>query len=235
MKHLHLYALIALTTLISSCGAQSKEGQKTGATTNTIDTLQRAEELSGPSSYEYTDPEGKRVVVQNHLPRGGVRYTGPDGQSYGLVVFWSQFTNETNQPLEVEISIPDTVFDFPHPEPRYLKLLVPGDTMTKEKTSLINYGIGQLEAFMNSNFYKPSFLKRTIGPNSSSGFHVVLLTKTDSTVKSYGTLRTGFSLKGQDLYYRVSNYMPAPPNIPKTGEKEYLFGRINLKNLKPVN
>jgi hypothetical protein len=45
-----------------------------------------------------------------------------------------------------------------------------------------------------------------------------------------GMFRTGLSLKGQELYYRVSRYTSTSP-ISLMGEKEIPFGSINLKNL----
>lgn len=235
LKHMYVYTLILLSVLFLSCGQHPNNGQQEGITAANKDTIPQANELTGPSRYEYTDQEGKRVILQNHLPKGGTKYIGPDGQTYGLVVFWSKFINETNNPMEVELDLPATVYEFPYPQRRYLKLLVPADTMTKEKIPLLDYGLTQLKSFVDSNFDKPISLKRTIGPNDSSGFYVVLVTRIDSTSKADGTLRTGFNLKGQELFYRVSHYKPNPPNIPMTGEKEYLFGRINLKNLKAAN
>jgi hypothetical protein len=235
MRHVYLYTLILLSILFLSCGQQPKNAQQNGMASANKDTIPKSDELTGPSRYEYTDPEGKRLILENHLPKGGTRYTAPDGQTYGLVFFWSQFINETNTPLEVELDITDTAYEFPYPQRRYLKLLIPADTMTPEKVPLLNYGFTQPETFLDSNFHKSSLLKRTIGPNSSSGFYVLLLTKIDSTSKVDGTLRTGFSLKGQELFYRVSHYTPNPPNISMRGEKEYPFGRINLKNLKAAN
>lgn len=232
---MYVYTSIVLSVLLFSCGSGPKAGQQEGDTSLTNDSVPRGNELTGPSRYVYTDPEGKRLILENHLPKGGTRYVAPDGQSYGLVVFWSKFINETNTPLEVEFDIPTTVYDFPYPKSRSLQLLVPADTMTDEKIPLRDYGLSQLKAFLDSNFNRSILLKRTIGPNASSGFHVVIVTKTDSASKVEGTLRTGFSFKGQELYYRVSHYMPKPPNIPMTGEREYLFGRINLKNLKTAN
>lgn len=232
---MYVYNLILLSIVFLSCGQHPKNEQQEGITAANKDTIPQANELTGPSRYEYTDPEGKSLILENHLPKGGTRYIAPDGQTYGLVFFWSQFINETNTPLEVEIDQADTAYEFPYPQSRYLKLLIPDDTMTQEKVPLLNYGFTHPETFLDSHFHKPSQLKRTIGSNSSSGFYVVLLTKIDSTSKVDGTLRTGFSLKGQELFYRVSNYTPNPPNILMSGEKEYPFGRINLKNLKAAN
>jgi hypothetical protein len=57
-------------------------------------------------------------------------------------------------------------------------------------------------------------LKRTINPKGSSAFYVVTL----SNRGICGTLRTGFSLKGQNLFYRVN-------------DKEILCGKIDLTKL----
>jgi hypothetical protein len=112
----------------------------------------------------------------------------------------------------------------------YFKIILPSDTMTRDKEDLFNYGLTDL-GFLDNSIDKPSSLKRTVNPKKSSGFYVVRLfimpksgwqsVKRDPNIRrnsEYGTTRAGFSLKGQNLFYTLNG-------------KEILCGKINLKNL----
>lgn len=71
-------------------------------------------------------------------------------------------------------------------------------------------GLTDLDSFLDNSIHKPSSLKRTINPKESSGFYVVMLfirpksgwqrAKGDGD----GTTRAGFSLKEQNLFYRIN-------------------------------
>jgi hypothetical protein len=113
----------------------------------------------------------------------------------------------------------------------YYKLILPSDTMTRDKEDLYNYGLRDLDTLIINSIHKPSSLKRTINPKKSIGFYVVRLAikpksgwpnvKRDGNIprnSEYGTTRAGFSLKGQDLFYTLNG-------------KEIHCGKINLKNL----
>ena len=47
--------------------------------------------------------------------------------------------------------------------------------MTRDKEDLFNYGLTDIDSFLNNSIDKPSSLKRTINPKKSSGFYVVRL------------------------------------------------------------
>ena len=51
--------------------------------------------ISQEAKYEYTDSMGKRLVIQNGLPRGEP-YTDPNGKEYFKVIFWTRIINETD-------------------------------------------------------------------------------------------------------------------------------------------
>jgi hypothetical protein len=182
------------------------------------------------TKYEYTDSIGKRLIILNGFPRGGSRYTDPNGEVYGYAVFWTRIINETDNPLELKIDLLDS-YEVPSLPGKYFKIVVPPDTTTRDKDDLFNYGLTNLESFLDSSIHKPSSLKRTINPKESSGFYVVKLSLTSEGARGGGDiLRTGLSLKGQDLFYRVSVYnSTAPPSV--ISEKEIPCGSINLKNL----
>jgi hypothetical protein len=96
--------------------------------------------------------------------------------------------------------------------------------MTPDKERIYNYNLTELKSFLEVSIDKPSSLKRTIPPNESSGFYVVrLLIKPKSGWQKVkddgnGTTRAGFSLKGQNIIYRLNG-------------KEIHCGKVNLKNL----
>lgn len=166
------------------------------------------------TQYKYTYSNGANVIIQNSYPKGGTRYTDPNGEKYVYAVFWTQIINETDNPLELKIDFPLDSYEVPSLPDKYFKILVPSELMTLGKAPLFNYGLKDLNTFLDKNIHKPSSLKRTINPKESSGFYVVMLCLLDG---AHGTLRTGFRLKGQNLYYKINN-------------KEIPCGSINLKN-----
>jgi hypothetical protein len=80
---------------------------------------------------------------------------------------------------------------------------------------LFNYGLTDLESFLDKTHNKSSSLKRTINPKESSAFYVVTLFNRGVD----GALRTALSLKEQNLFYSVN-------------DKEIHCGKINLKLLR---
>jgi len=180
------------------------------------------------TKYEYTDSVGKSLFVQNSFPKGGTKYTDHNGDVYGYAVFWTQIINETDNPLELMMDFPVNSYEVPYLPGKYYKVLIPSDTMTLDKSLLFNYGLIDKESFLDKNIHKPSFLKRIINPHESSAFFVVILSLV--TEGGSGILRTGLSIKGQNLFYRISRYKSAP-GLPLMDEKEINCGSINLKNL----
>jgi hypothetical protein len=47
--------------------------------------------------------------------------------------------------------------------------------MTRDKVDLFNYGLTDIDSFLNNSIDKRSSLKRTNNPKKSSGFYVVRL------------------------------------------------------------
>jgi len=180
------------------------------------------------SKYDYRDSNGKRVIIQNGYPRGGIKYTDPEGKAFAYAVFWTRIINETATPLEVNIDFPINQYEISNYPGKYFKVLVPSDTMTPDKISLFNYGLTSIDSFLDHNIQKPSSLKRTINPNESSGFYFIMLIKTEEAT---GMTRTELKLKGQELYYTISLYSSKKP-ITLIDEKEVRCGSINLTNLK---
>lgn len=210
------------TTGIFSCGKSSKSTPSTvdGETFDSIKNVQSQKPLTKhyekyiDTKYVYTDSIGMSLIIQNSLPKGGQKYTDSNGKEYVYAVFWTQIINETVNPLELTINFPVDSYELPSSPDRYFKILLPSDTMTLDKVNLFNYGLTDLESSLNNDFNKSASLKRTINPKESTGFYVVTLFNKGVD----GTLRTGLSLREQNLFYRIN-------------DKEIHCGKINLKNL----
>ena len=207
------------TTGFSSCKQRSK------STPDIVD----IETYNSVRNYEYADSMGKRLIIHNSTPKSKIHYTDPNGEAYGYVGFWTQIINETVNPVELKINFPLDSFEFPSSSGRYMKLLVPSDTMTTNEASLPDFGLN-VKSFLDNHRFEASSLKRTINPKDSTAFHVVILSKWNPVAGGSGGLRTGFSLKGQNLFYKISAYKMTP-ELPLMDEKEINCGSINLKNL----
>jgi hypothetical protein len=178
--------------------------------------------------YEYADSIGKRLIIQNSFPKGGIKYTDSNGEVYVYAVFWTRIINETDNPLELKMDFPVNSYEVPSLPGKYYKILVPPDTMTLDKFPLFNYGLTDLESFLDKSIHKSSSLKRTINPKESSGFYIVKLSLWGEGAT--GILRTGLSLKGQNLFYRIK-LLESNKTFREIYDKEILCGSINLKNL----
>lgn len=77
------------------------------------------------SKYEYTDSNGKSIFIQNGYPRGGVKYTAPNGKVCGYAVFWTRIINETDNPLELKIDLPVNSYEISNFPGKYFQVLVP--------------------------------------------------------------------------------------------------------------
>ena len=145
---------------LCSCGQSSK------STPETVD----KETINSVRKYEYADSMGKRLIIENGFPKGGMKYIDPNGDSYNYIVFWTRIINETDNTLELKMNVPVDSYQVPSLPGKYYKVLIPTDTMTLDKIPLPYYGLTGLESFLDNNIYKSSSLKRTINPKESSGF-----------------------------------------------------------------
>ncbi|WP_336517038.1 ligand-binding sensor domain-containing protein [Pollutibacter soli] len=148
----------------------------------------------------YTDSSSMGVIIQNSLPKGGMRYTNTSNKRFPYVIYWSRITNITNTPLEITIDFPADSFPLPG---TYLKLFLLPDTMTSEKLSMFDYGIKGLKSFLDSGFYKPTHLNQTIQPKEFCALYVAVLSSEPG-----GVVRTGFALNKRGLFYRVTGITP---------------------------
>jgi hypothetical protein len=223
-----LFDLFLMSVFLTSCGQSQTNSPKETikAETKDIVTSPGSDARNIHTKYEYADSIGKRLIIQNSIPRGGIKYTDSNGEVYVYAVFWTRIINETDNPLELKIDFPVNSYEVPSLPGKYYKILVPPDTMTIDKEPLFNHGLADLESFLDKSIHKSSSLKRTINPKESSGFYVVILCLVEG---AHGTMRTGLSLKGQDLFYRIKN--DGSKSNTKSSDKEINCGSITL-NLK---
>lgn len=228
MKHVHPYGLLLMPVFLTSCGQNQINSSKDNLRSETKDIVSSPgpKETDIHTKYEYIDPVGKSLIIQNSFPRGGAKYTDSNGKVYVYAVFWTQILNETDNPLELKIDFPIDSYEIPSLPGKYYNILVPPDTMTFDKFPLFNYGLTDVESFLDKSIHKSSSLKRIIHPKESSGFYVVMLCLIDGAL---GTMRTGLSLKGENLFYRIK--VDGAKSNSKSSDKEIDCGHINLKNL----
>ena len=178
------------------------------------------------TKYKYVDTDGKNVIIKNGFPRGGLKYTDKNGDNYNYVVFWTQIINETDNPIELKMDFPLNSYEVPSLPGTYYTVLIPKDTMTFEKFPLSLYGLTNLESYLDNNIHKSASLNRTINPKESNGFYIVILGLTEG---AHGTMRTGLTLKGQNLFYRIN--VNGSYSKTKSSDIEINCGSINLKKL----
>ncbi len=143
------------------------------------------------------------VIIQNSFPKGGLRYTDSTGKEFVYAIFWTRVMNETAIPLVLTINFPADSFAITSPH-NYVKLFLPPDTMTLDKQSLFDYGLG-LKSFLDTGFNKPTMLHRTINPKEECVFYIAVLSH-----RGYnGSVRAGLILKEQNLFYRMNMLDPA--------------------------
>ncbi len=213
-----------MTTVFFSCGQERKstplkdskelEKSKTVMNTESQTGVNVSNQKNVDTRYDYADSIGHALIIENSYPRGGLKYTDRMGEEYIYAVFWTRITNETNNPFEFRMEFSEDSYELPSSPGRLFKLFIPSDTITSQKEPLFNYGL-DLEKYLDNNLNKQGELKRTVNPKSSNGFYIVTLFNKGVD----GTLRTGLSIKEQNIFYRVN-------------DKEIHCGKINLKTLK---
>jgi len=208
--------LLIITTAGLLCCRQGSKSMPDSVETETINSVRK---------YEYVDSLGKHFIIENGGPKGE-GYTDPAGKEYFKTIFWTRITNETDNPLELMIDFPVDSHELPSLPGRYFKILLPSDTLTIDNLKSHNYGLKDLDSFRDNHIQKSASLRRTIRSKESSGFYVVILF--DKGIA--GPFRTGLSIKGQNLFYRISQYDSTPAHS-LVDEKEINCGSINLRNL----
>ncbi|QLG45906.1 hypothetical protein [Costertonia aggregata] len=170
----------------------------------------------------YTLAKGKKITIQNSFPKGGMikpdgtQYYDSTGKSYAFASFWTRIINETDIPLELNLNVPTDSFRIFTPPDSFLKLILPKEQFSLDKLSKFNYGLTEIESFLDANFNNVGILKKTINPNEEHIFYMMAL-----SYQASGTPRAGLLLKEQNLYYEVS--------VEPNGSGMVSIGTIALK------
>ena len=207
--------LILVTFCLFSCNQNSK---------STLEKIKRSEKTRDKNvytKYNYTHSEGGSIIIENSLPKGGMKYTDVKGQIYNYVVFWTRIINETDNPLELNINFPLNSYEVPSLTGKYYGILIPSEIMTIKKSPLYLYGLTNFETFLNNNIHKESNLKRTINSKESTGFYVVMLCLSEG---AHGTMRTELNLEKENLFYRVK--VDGSNTNNKSSDKQIRCGSI---------
>jgi hypothetical protein len=165
------------------------------------------------------------VIIQNGLPKGGgsldlsgtIGYTDFMGRRFAHAIFWTRVVNETATPFTLAINFPSDSFAISSSPDSYVKIFLPPGAMTLDKQSLYNYGLTGLKSFLDTGFYKPTGLQRTINPKEECVFYVAALGHGEG-----GGVRAGLVLKEQELFYRI--------RIVPIGSALIPCGKIVFKN-----
>ena len=187
--------------------------------------------------YEYADANGQPLVIENSLPKGGRTYSTPAGKTGVYVVFWTRIVNKTAVPVHSSVALPADSFqlaDKPAPSvalpptasvsagkrpakpDNYFKIVFPSEEMTEAKVPLFNYGLKEVNTVLDDKLRHPSSLQLTVQPKATRLMYVVILASRGRN----GTVRAGFSVQGDKLYYRVN-------------DEEIYCGHSNTKHLTP--
>lgn len=213
-----------VTIGLFSCGQKNKLQNKITVDIETLDSIKITENQKSQADsrkrfidteYRYNDTIGRSLIIQNSLPKGGLEYTDFDGKRYVYAIFWTRIINETVNSIELTIEVPVTSFmrlDSPN---NYFKIVIPENKINIDNLLSLNFGIGDLDTILDDKLQKASSLQRTIDPNNTSSFYVIVLFSRGLQ----GPVRAGLSVKEDDLFYRLN-------------QNEMHIGQVNIKNLK---
>lgn len=97
------------TVGLFSCKQSNKSSSDTAnaKTSDSVKNIQNKKiENDIYTTYKYADSNGKNIIIQNGLPRGGTKYTYQNGEDYNYALFWTQIINETDNPLKLKMDFP---------------------------------------------------------------------------------------------------------------------------------
>ena len=153
------------------------------------------------TEFKYDDSLNKGISIHNSYPKGGQKYTAPNGKEYIYLVFWTCIKNETDSDLALSIEFPIEPFTVPSSPEVNFNLYLPIEEMTQNREPLFSYGL-DLKLFLDKNIEKLPELIKTIKPNESYSFYVVAL----SNKGVDGVVRAGFELQKEKLIYKINNH-----------------------------
>ena len=152
-----VYALFLMLIFCTSCVGQNKAAppkENIKSETKDVSTSPESEEGKFHTKYKNTDSADKRLIIQNSFPKG-VLYTASNGKEYAKATFWTRIINETDNPLELTIDFSEDSYEFPSSVgssgSNYYKIILPSDAMTRDKEDLFNYGLADIDSFLNNS------------------------------------------------------------------------------------
>ena len=157
--------------------------------------------------YKYSDVSGKNIIIQNSFPKGGgqiepgglMGYYDWQGNHYGHIVFWTRIINETAKPLEININFPVNFGTIPNLVKPSFRFFLPPNTITLDQLPLYNYGLTGIKNHIDDTFHHPPQSQKTIPPHGTYMFYISML-----VFDTEGSIRNGFILKEEELFYNVS-------------------------------
>jgi len=149
------------------------------------------------SEVKFTDSKGNLVKFIHSLPRGGGQVF-LKGKKYGYVVFWTRVINQSATPIELQVKFPEVTY-FKSPE-SYIHIVLPRETMNKEKVQLFDYGLTNLQSLVNDETNQLSMLQKKISPKEDYYFYQAVLIH----INVSGSARAKFEVKDKDLFYKIS-------------------------------
>lgn len=223
IKHVPVYAVLMF--VFCACNGQNKtELRKDDSKPKNKDVI-AAESTEGKDEIEewnkrlkimhYRSPAvdsetvTQGVIIQNSLPKGAPQ-TDSRGKTFGVAIFWTRVINESDSALELTINFPVDSLEILSSTDSYLKVFLLSDTMTLDKVPLYNYGVTGLRSLLDTGLNKPTMLQRSIHPKEECLFYVAAVrfqvpgTHRAKVHQGSGVIRTGFVLKEQDLFYKIS-------------------------------
>ena len=212
-----------ITIGLFSCGQKNESRNKITADIETLDSIKTSENQKPQADnskrfidieYRYIDAIGKSLIIQNSLPKGGLEYTDSNGKGYVYAIFWTRIINETDNPVELAIDVPATSIARLDSPNNYFKIFVPKKKINFDNLSMLNFGIGDLGAILDTKLQKGFSLQRTISPNKTSSFYVITLFNKGLE----GPVRAGLSVKESNIIYRLN-------------QNEIHMRKINIENL----
>jgi len=152
------------------------------------------------TQFGYSDSLGNSLLILNSYPKGGQKYTDPQGNKYVYAVFWTQIINKTSQPFDIKINFPSEDQKLSSSPEILYKLILPPTKMTDDKIQLMNYGLSNMDFILDSSLSQETQLDKSILPNETEMFYVIIMTSQGVN----GTIRAGLELENQNLFYKVN-------------------------------
>ena len=153
------------------------------------------------------------ITILTIGPRGG-EYTDPTGKKFGYRVFRTRIINDTIMPIELMINFSNDSVVLPPTDSipllgipksdRYVRVFLFPSSMTPDKQEdVYNYGLTELESFLNTGLSEPKMQKITIQPKQDYFLYIGTL-----LYPSSGSARSKLLIAGQNLVYKI---IIAPP------------------------